>query len=143
MLIVMAVIGILAAIGFVSLRTPGPQLFANDLRALVQQARHEAVKRNVPVAVRWDASGGRFVTTVSATESACGAGTELAQRSLAEYPRLTIATTFVDGEGVVWLPSGQARSCTLRAFDDAIATIGDGRTQRTVIVTLTGRVEIE
>ena len=142
-LAVVAVVGILATIGFVNLRTPGPQLFANDLRALVQQARHEAVKRNVPVAVMWDAAGGRFVTTLPAGGGPCDGGTELAQRRLTEYPRLTITTTFVDGEGVVWLPNGHARSCELRAFERAIATIRDGRTVRTVVVTLTGRVEIE
>ena len=143
-MVALAVLAVLAGIGAVNLRTPGPQLFANDLRALVQQARHEAVKRNQPIAVRWDAAGARFVTTVPENASApCAAGSEIAQRRLDEYPRLSITTTFVDGEGVVWLPSGHARSCQLMAFERAIATIRDGSSERTVVVTLTGRVEIQ
>ena len=144
LMVALAVLAVLAGIGAVNLRTPGPQLFANDLRALVQQARHEAVKRNEPVAVRWDAAGPRFVTTVPDDDAhPCRDGTVLAQRRLDEYPRLSITTTFVDGEGVVWLPSGHARSCQLLAFDRAIATIRDGSSERTVVVTLTGRVEIQ
>lgn len=142
-IMVVAVLGILLAIGPVMLRTPGPQLFANDLRAMVQQARHEAVKRNQPVAVLWDAPGRRFVTSVPDGTPWCDLGVQLAERRLSEYPRLTIETTFVDGEGVVWLPSGHARSCELRSFERAIAIIRDGSMTRTVIVTLTGRVEIE
>ena len=138
-----AVVGILASIGYVNLRTPGPQLFANDLRALVQQARHEAVKRNQPVAVLWDASGRRFVTSVPSGSPWCEVGVQLAERRLAEYPRLSIETTFVDGEGVVWLPSGHARSCEMRSFERAIAFIEDGSSSKTVVVTLTGRVEIQ
>ncbi len=142
-LAVMGVLGVLLSIGALTLRTPGPQLFANDLRALVQQARHEAVKRNQPVAVLWDAQARRFVTSLPGGEVVCEMGTELAERRLAEYPRLSIETTFVDGEGVVWLPSGHARSCAMGSFERAIATISDGSTTRTVTVTLTGRVEIE
>lgn len=143
-MVTLAVLGILLTIGATNLRTPGPQLFANDLRALVQQARHEAVKRNEPTAVLWDAGAARFVMRLAANTSApCDGGTELAQRRLAEYPRLSITTTFRNGEGVVWLPSGHARSCALLAFERAIATVRDERTERTVVVTLTGRVEIE
>ena len=143
LIVVIAILGILLAVGFINLPSGGPRTFANDLRGLVQQARYEAVKRNVPVAVVWRPDEREFQTRLSDSAAYCAGSQVLARRSLNEYPRLTITTDFVANEGVVWLPSGQARSCLLTSFAPTIARITDGRTENSVLVTLTGRIEVE
>src|SRR5690554_2039477 len=71
--LVVAILGILLAVGFVAFRTPGPRHFANDLKAQLQEAKYEAVKRNAPVAVVWDSVGQTFQTRFdSALTDPCG-----------------------------------------------------------------------
>ena len=59
LLISIGIIGILLSLTSF-LRTPSSTVFARDAQSLYQQARLEAVKRNRPVAVIWDADAGRL-----------------------------------------------------------------------------------
>lgn len=145
-LIVVAIIGILAAIIGARYEQPGARLYANDLQALVQQARFEAVKRNVPVAVLWREADREFVSVPGTVADPCG-GTDVLSAARADTYRrvqLVVEPLAEGGDGrLVWLPSGQARSCTFVGYEGAIARISDPRAERTVSVTLTGRVTIE
>ena len=79
MMLVVAIIGILLAVGFVQLRAPSTRLFANDLKAQLQQAKFEAVKRNAPVAVAWDGGAQSFSTRFdTAASDPCNGATVLA-----------------------------------------------------------------
>src|SRR5690606_15290217 len=114
-----------------------------DVRAIVQQARFEAVKRNVPVSVVWNAGNSEFRTVLGSSGTPCLEGSVLATASHQPYRGVTVSSSFADGDGVVWLPSGQARSCGLGAFSPSIAQISDSSRSYTVTVTLTGRVIVD
>lgn len=143
LLIVLAVVGTLLAVGFVAVRPPASRVYANDVRALIQQARFEAVKLNVPVAIVWDVSDSSFVVGTGTVAAPCAIDTELSRASSSEYPRLTVDPGFEEGGGLVWLPSGQARSCDYGTYVETIAYVDDGRVEREITVSLTGRVTIE
>lgn len=140
-LIALAIIGVLASIGFSSFREPGARLFANDVRALVQQARFEAIKQNVPVAVVWSVDTSEFRTVLGTVAAPCNEDTVLNRADSARYRNVSVNVEIEDG--LVWLPSGQARSCSYGPFGEAIATVSDGNGSRQITVTLTGRVTIQ
>ena len=145
LLIVLAVLGVLLAIGISRFGTNSARAYSNDVKAIVQQARFEAVKRNVPIAVVWNAGNSEFRTVLGDPSSPCApvANGVLATASHQPYRGVVVSSSFVDGDGVVWLPSGQARSCGLGPFTPSIATISDSGRSYSVTVTLTGRVTIE
>ena len=144
MLIVIAIMGILMALGVPMLRPPSSYLFASDLKAMVQQARFESIKRNVPVAVVWSDSAKTF-TTQSHTDylKACDAtGTEkLRVKSLTEYRNLRVTSAFQTG-GLVWLPTGLGRQCTGGLMANG-TTITDDRMVYRVCISSAGRVRIK
>lgn len=145
MLIAVAIAGILLAIGVVNLQAPSARLFANDLKAQIEQARFEAIRRNAPVAVRWEAAAGRFATRLDPTstrvQDTCDGATVLVTRQLNEYRNVTVDVSDWTG-GVVWLPSGQGRTCTGAPAIGGEIEVTDGRTTRVVAVSVGGRVSI-
>lgn len=145
MLIAVAIAGILLAIGVVNLRAPAARLFANDLKAQIEQARFEAIRRNAPVAVRWEAADGRFATRLDPTSTrvpdTCDGSSVLVTRQLDEYRNVTVDVSQWSG-GVVWLPSGQGRTCTGAPAIGGEIEVTDGRTTRVVAVSVGGRVSI-
>jgi len=143
MLIALAIIGILLAVGVSRFGSNSARAYTNDVKAIVQQARFEAVKRNVPVSVVWNSGSDEFRTVLGTASSPCTAGTILAIASHQQYRGVVVDSSFADGDGVVWLPSGQARSCGLGPFSPTIAEISDSSRSFTLTVTLTGRVTVE
>lgn len=113
--VVLVVMGILLAFGLVQLRAPEARLFSHDLEALVQQGRYEAVKRQTPVAVVWDASleGFRtqFVEESPSIGTVCTSGTTGMTKRLTEYSRVRLSSNGL-ASGIVWLPSGLVRTCS-------------------------------
>ena len=141
MMVALAVLGILLGIGATRFRAAEARLYANDVRALVQQARFEAVRRNAPIAVIWDESDSAFLTVRGSDAQPCEP-TEVINRASAEtYRRVSVDIEFDDG--LVWLPSGSARSCGYGSFSEVIAIVADNYGSRRVTVTLTGRVTVE
>ena len=140
-IIAMSILGILLGIGAASFRPSESRLFANDVRALIQQARFEAVRRNEPVAVVWNEADAAFLTVRGSDAQPCQPTIVLNRATATTYRRVEVDIEFDDG--LVWLPSGNARSCSYGAFSDVIAIISDNYGSRTVTVTLTGRVSIE
>lgn len=142
-LIGIAILAVLLGIGAMQLRTRSATAYARDLRSLVQQARFEAIKRNAPVAVIWNEEDSEFQTILGPQDRPCEDAEVLFIASPERYRQLEITPGFDDGDGIVWLPSGQARACDLGVFSEHIAVLSDGSVVRTVTVSLTGRVTIE
>ncbi len=151
MLVVLGILGIFFALGIPMLRPPSSYLLANDLKAMVQQARFEAIKRNTPVAVVWNSTTRTFVTrfdqtntTFAAPGSACTNTTPeglLNTKRLDDYRNISV-TTNMSGNGVVWLPTGLNRSCG-GGVGNSTTTIGDGSNSYNVVISVSGRVRIE
>jgi prepilin-type N-terminal cleavage/methylation domain-containing protein len=149
-LVVLAVIAILAAIGVARINAPDARLFSNDLRAALEQARYEAVRRHTPIAFTGGATGfatreptGALDTVTKVFESGiCTSGTPLRIKGLTDYRGITV-TGGLSSTGVVWLPSGLPRACDGSDLPTALTTtIGDGRSTYRVILSGAGAVEV-
>lgn len=148
MLIVIAIMGILLALGVPMLRPPSAYLFATDLKAMIQQARFEAIKRNSPVAVIWDSTDKTFTTRFDAANTtfadpstACtSTSPPLNTKRASDYRNLSISTN-MSGNGIVWLPTGSARECSNNLGNSRI-TIDDGKKPFYVFVSMGGRVRV-
>lgn len=142
LLVVLAVFGILASLTFV-LRAPVATVYARDAQAIFQQARLEAVKRNRPVAVVWDATSGRLESRVSTAGNtvgeACAGDVVIRALDPGEYGRLTITPEFEHG-GAVWLPSTLMRGCTGAVTQTQRLTVADSRRSVAVVLSTTGEV---
>ena len=150
LLLTLSIMGILLAIGIPMLRPPAAYFFANDLKAMIQQARFEAIKRNTPVAVVWDSAGQSYTTRFDSANTnfanpatACTSisPTILSVKRTSEYRNVSV-TTNMSGSGVVWLPTGLNRSCS-SGIGNSTTTIRDGSASYKVIVSTTGRVKLE
>lgn len=148
MLIVIGVMGTLMAVGIPMLRPPSAYLFANDLKAMILQARYEAIKRNTPVAVVWNSASQSYTTRLDATNtafanttSACTSSTVLSTKQLSDYRNISVSTN-MPGNGIIWLPTGLARSCTT-GVGNSTTTVDDGRQTYKVITSAGGRIRLE
>jgi prepilin-type N-terminal cleavage/methylation domain-containing protein len=147
-IVVIAIIGILASLGFARINAPDARLFANDVKALLEQARYEAVRQHTPIAVVW--TGAAFETRRQPPTTASGAGFDgttctapninIRTYNATSYRGITVSGGLVDG-GIVWLPSGLIRTCTGADLSGALTTtIFDGRTTHTVVISPAGAV---
>lgn len=150
LVIVVAVLGILLSIGVVQLRQPAARLLANDLKGVIEQARFEAIKRNRPVAVLWDVDGGRvesrFDSASALVAASCDGDTRIVSRELSEYRGVQVdvampGDTF--NRGVVWLPTGQGRTCHGTPDIRTEIRVSDGRGERLILVSVGGRVSVQ
>jgi prepilin-type N-terminal cleavage/methylation domain-containing protein len=147
LLVVLGILGILMSIGIPMLRPPSSYLFVNDLKAVIQQARYEAIKRNVPVAVVWNSTDQSFTTQFHpsdpALNQACNTTgtTILNTKRLSEYQRVSVKSAFVQN-GLVWLPNGLGRQCTGAGMQN-VTEITDGRVAYKVNVSAAGRITLE
>jgi prepilin-type N-terminal cleavage/methylation domain-containing protein len=145
LLIAIAIIAILSALGASRIFAPDARLFANDLRGTLEQARYEAVRRHAPVAVTWN--GAAFLTRAQATTSVtaldttiCTTGTVIRTKAIADYRGISV-TGGLTTNGIVWMPSGLVRTCTGADVTAVVATVvGDGRSTLTVNVFPAGAV---
>ena len=123
LLIALAIFGIVTGMGALGLRPPPARLAANALQAAVQQARFEAIRATRPMVVAIDAEA-RLVRVSGATDAAtvaCGSVSLVREVPFAEDGRATVdAAAFP----IVWLPSGQPRTCDGSPF--ALAGVGVG-----------------
>lgn len=153
MLIVIAIMGIFMALGVPMLRPPSSYLFANDLKAMIQQARFEAIKRNTPVAVAWNDNDKAYTTrfdesntTFAAFSTLCtapvnsGGSVKIINTKRASDYRSVSVSTPTAPNGIVWLPTGLARSCTGSGLSNRTITINDGRKPHYVVISSAGRI---
>jgi Tfp pilus assembly protein FimT len=141
----LAVLGVLVAIGALSLNTPSSQTFANDLRSVLYKARLEAAKRSRPVAVVWNSAEQEFTvrynTSSSLSSSACNATTISETLSTTEYKGVSISAS-LSGNGLIWLPNGLVTTCGGTPQAASIA-ISNGHVSKTVSVSIIGKVVIQ
>jgi len=143
LLIVVAILAVALGLGTTMWRAPSSQVFASSLRNLVLQARFEAIRRNEPVVVAWDADAREFVVRAGGGGAWCtNMGAELGRSNAADIGRVVVTTSVTGNGSLVWVPSGQARSCSGAAFAEDFADIDDGRMTRRVVIGAAGRVEI-
>jgi prepilin-type N-terminal cleavage/methylation domain-containing protein len=114
MLLVLSILGILFALGIPMLRPSYAYVFASDYRAMLQQARFEAIKRNLPVAVVRD--GQQYLTLVrndAVINCTTTNSTQINIKRATEYRdvQISMSDTTGTGNGIVWLPTGLARAC--------------------------------
>lgn len=148
LIVVLAMLGTILAIGAPRLSTPGVRMYANDVKALIEQARFEAIKRSMPVAVVFNPTTSAFETRLDPDDptvsSACTGSLVLQSRDPGEYRAVSVdlsASTW--GGSVVWLPSGQGRACNGSPSIGGSIAVTDGRLTRTIVLTVGGRVTLE
>lgn len=142
LLVVLAAMAVLAAVGFVRMGPAQARAYAEEVRSTVAAGRFEAIRRDAPVAVRWDASDAAFLAEVGTPDRPCDGGEVVARADAATHAAVAVDTDLVGDAALVWLPSGTARGCDYAGFPERIATLDDGRTAVDVTVTLTGRVTV-
>ena len=149
-IVVVAIIGILAGIGFSRITAPNARLFANDLKGLLEQARYESVRRHTPVAVVWN--GSRFESrpqVVPANPTSAPAfdattctstGTPLRSHDARDYRAVSVSGGLA-AAGIVWLPSGLVRACDGGDLGAPVVTnVTDGRRTLSISVSPAGAV---
>lgn len=145
-LIVIAVLGILMGIGVSRISPPSSRLLSNDIKSMLYQSRYEAVKRNQPVAFVWDAQSQTFQVRLDEASSdvadQCDGERVLVTKPVADYPRVSV-TVDMATNGVVWLPSGQGRTCAGAPMVAGQIRVTSGEKEKVVSFTLGGKVSIE
>ncbi len=151
MLITLGVIGILLGMVSFMLRVPSAQLYANDVQAVIRQARLQAIKYNKPVAITWNAATQAFtsrreadtVTTAPTVNSACTGTKTIATKATSEYGgNLTVTATI--GNGLVWLPSGLLTTCNGLPTSMMNIRITESRNvTRQLMISVAGEVSIQ
>ena len=145
LLVVIAVLGVLLGIGLAVLRPNSERLAANSFRALLQEARTEAISRNRPVAVTWDADQAAMIVRVAPSPAlpACDGSLQALDRlEFGEYRGVAV-TTDMSGGGLVWLPNGRHRSCDPSGSLDSVTTFASPRGAVTVRVSTGGSVVVQ
>jgi Tfp pilus assembly protein FimT len=129
-LVTLGVLGILLGFGFTLLTPPESRLFTEELKSFLEQSRFEAVKRQYPIAVVWDANTKIFTasvypsdTTVGCTSSTGAIMVALSSLELAKFPRLSLSKNDLQ-TGVVWLPNGFLKTCSGTDFSLTLTPFG-------------------
>lgn len=145
LLIAVAILGILLGIAAAFIRTPTARVLSNDLRAMISQARFEAIKRNVPVAVVWDSSRRTFSTRVDHDGLLqCDENVTQILRTLEldSYQRANVSVN-MPGNGVVWLPNTRLRTCSGQSLSQASIDVSDSRNSVQLRISSSGQVSLQ
>ena len=141
------VIGLLAGTAFlVALNSPSPLGPASSaLRGFISQARLEAVARNEPIAVVYDAVQGQYHQLHSPGASyspseLCSGGQILRRLDLDEYRGVSLGPP---GNGLIWLPTGYGRTCLGGGAFNQTITLMRGGLEARIFVSRAGRVRSE
>lgn len=142
LLVALAVLGILVGMGVVLFRAPSTRVFTNDVRALVQRSRYEAVKRDRPVAIVFDTANqvieSRIATGTSVSDT-CSGSQALTTVDAATYRGISFSTT-IPTASLVWLPNGRPVNCSGDPDVAGAITIDGGRNAVSLQVSVGGRV---
>ena len=144
LLVLVAVLGVIAVGVFVFLPDDANRT-AEDMARAFQQARFEAVKREVPVAVVWDDGADAIRIWVNAADCE-DSGVLLRTLDLSDR-RVETISVGVPGGGLIWLPSNFARDCGNDALfvgttADAGIVVSGRRIERNVEITAAGLVTV-
>ncbi len=137
LVVVLAVLGLAAGVAWRLARPAGAvESAAGGARALLLWSRLEAVWTGDPVAVV-AASG----DTLAARSGPGCSGRELRRLELRRYGRVTLSAP--TWRGVVWLPTGGARSCRGGGVVSGRLVVAGGSREVAVVMSSLGRVRIE
>lgn|SRR5690606_33442450 len=146
LLIAIAILGTLLAMVYPMLRPPEARVMANELKAMLQQARYESIKRNQPVAFVWipdtQVFETRFNSAAATATTACTGDTAISTKAVSEFRDISV-TVNLPTNGIVWLPTGQGRSCSGGPMVTSDVVIRSSATQLTVEATMGGKVSIK
>ncbi|MCA9840071.1 MAG: prepilin-type N-terminal cleavage/methylation domain-containing protein [Trueperaceae bacterium] len=150
LLVTLSIVGI--GLGLMStLAKPSQrQLFANDAKAMFQQARFESIKRNVAMAVVWDESSKSLkMLANTANAMTCTATTVLQTKSVSDYRWISITNQLPGGstKGIIWLPNSTIKGCDGNALSlwGHRFIVEDSRSdkQSTIQIMSGGRISLE
>ncbi len=143
-IITLGIIAILFGLIANAARPPFTTVFANDLAAVVQQSRYEAIQSNGPVVLVHVANKGFEVRTPSNTNSPCSTTNAQLLRSL-NFTGYGTVNVSMNKQGIIWFPNGLVIACdgtqatvNISVFDAA----GKNKT-REITINSIGRVEIK
>lgn len=146
-IIVILIMGTLMGIAATQLRQPSAYLYATDLKAMIQQARFESIKRNRKVAVFWNPDSNAFITAVMNNGAdVCNKDNTalvLQGHNLSEYTNLHISSNTLLGKGLMWLPTGQSRNCLNGQNTGGEVSFSNKTKIRTLLISNSGKVEIK
>ncbi len=139
-IIVVAIVGVLTSLAAFSVRPSTAQTYANTIHSFIMKARFDAVRLNQPVHVSWNAVAGTFEARLGSANAWCAPNGEvLAQMEPLRIDRLDVT---VIGDTLVWIPSGQVRTCNGGFVAPVVATIRDRAHVRLVEIGAGGLVEV-
>lgn len=138
---VLAVLGVLAGIGFSLSRPALEARAARALRALVLQARAQAIWSGAPVAIV-ELPGGAGFAARSVAAPGCEGGRRLAAVALRDFPGVSLAQGSWSG-GLYWLPSGSGRACDGGGVISGTFLLRGPFGAAAVVVSSLGRVRVE
>jgi len=144
-LLVLAVLAVLMAIGLPRLLPSRADVIAKEVTSFLLEARFAAIAADRPVAVVWDAPGRRFLSLAadkaSLGNSPCEEGILRRRLELGGHPGVTLGYPLP--RGLVWLPSGQGRTCSGGGAFNSTITISGTRGAYRVIISRAGRIRKE
>ncbi len=127
--------------------TPDARAFSNEVNAIVQRGRFEAVKRDTPVAVRFDTQAGTVEVRApqAATVAAACADADVvvvATADASDYRNTSFAVNGVPAtdRSIVWLPNGRPVNCAGSPNVARSIVVSDARRQITLAVDIGGRI---
>lgn len=142
LLVALAVLAILTSVGLAVTRPSHSARAAQAVRTAILWARTEAIWRGVPVSVTEVAGQGGFAVRLAANPAApCSGGAALTQVALAEFPGVRLVAGLP--RGLVWLPSGSGRTCSLGGVISSTIELTDARASARVVVSALGRARLE
>ena len=118
---------------------------SNALRTFISQARLEAVTLNEPIAVVFDPALSQYRQlrgtggTFSAPEL-CSSGQVLRTLNLSDYRGVRPGSA---GNGIVWLPTGYARTCVGGGASNQTLTLTNRNLEARIFVSRAGRLRTE
>lgn len=145
LIVVMAIVAILAGIGFVLVRTTPARQAAIALASEIGAARLDALSGGMPTAVVLSSDSRSFErragTPWDDAASTCDGGSVTHRLELARFPRVAVATGFE--RGIVWFPAGWGRSCDGGGVYNGTVVLAGPRTSYAVVTSSAGRVRWE
>ncbi len=140
-LVALAVLAIVASVAMAFARPAHAVRAANAVRGTLLWARTEAIWRGVPVSVQPTAGPG-IALRAEADGAApwCAGGQQIATLRLSAYPGVALEQGLE--RGLVWLPTGGARTCSGGGVINGRIRLRDRLRAVDVVVSSLGRVRV-
>lgn len=145
LVVVLGIIGVLAAIGFTLLRPHAARHAAIALASELTAARLRALASGAPTALQLSDDQRQVVRTTGSpwddAPTTCADGQEEGRVDLGRYPRVTVTSGLA--AGIVWFPTGWGRTCDGGGVYNGRIVVTGARSSYAVVVSSAGRVRWE